>query len=239
MRIILASITIFLLGSCSYKIVEGGVMGGIKLRESLSSNSSIIFGRVKVYDNSNNLSSYKSDIADSCIIFVGNDPSFTNTMFYRYNWPTTGHRANIYKGIFAIQLTQDFEKENLNIACGTENYLRKKNKIIFGPTVITYDSYLRMDMEKPIELSNENNKALYLGDIEISIPVNAAISNINRNLLEGIAHDFIGDYYRFSIKHKIDFSFKITDNFKATSKEIGELLPFLEKDFIFGKAILH
>jgi len=239
MRTTLAIILALLLGSCSsYRFVEGGFTGGIKIRESLNAKSPIIFGRVKVFDNSRNLSDNNTDIADSCIIFVGNDPLVPKTMFYRFNWPNIGNKASVYKGLFAIQLTEDFEKNNLNIACGTEYYARKQSKL-FWDGIVEYRSYLRLDIEKPIIIESGDNKAFYLGDIEISIPANATIANAKKTLGEGMVSDFIGDYYRPAIKSKIDFNSKVVDDFKKTSKDINELLPFLEKDFVFSKAILR
>lgn len=243
MRIILIITISIILQSCvtqNMTKVEGGFMSGIGVRKSVDKKYPIIFGKLSVKDNSKNLSSNNSDISDFCLVFIGNDPMIYNSMFYRYNWPNTGHTSNVYKGLFAFQLTKEnLEAKNFNIACGTEYFARKRNKI-FWNGVVDYDSYIRMNTNKALKLTTDSkNKILYLGDIEISIPDNAIIYNTRRTFLEGLRSDLIGGYYLPAIKHGTNYDLKINDNFKKTSEELVKILPFVKEDFIFEKSIAH
>ena len=242
MRFFLSLLFILSLCSCSsFKVVEGGMLAGIKVKESIEDNYPIIFGKLTVYDKSNNLSAYKNDnISDMCLMFVGNDPMVPRSMFYRYNYPNTGQRSTVYKGIFAIQLNdKDLRDKNLNIACGTEHYARKRSKFWLG--TMEGNSYLRLNVEKPLHINDGSNKAIYLGDIEIIIPNRANIFNAKISFGETFVSDLVGNYYHLSsVKQAITHKIKIKDNFQETSKETIEMLPFLDGKFDFDKdLILH
>ncbi len=243
MRIILIITISTLLQSCvtqNMTKVEGGFMSGIGVRKSVDKKYPIIFGKLSVRDNSKNLSFDNSNISDFCLVFVGNDPMIADSMFYRYNWPNAGQRANVYKGLFAIQLTEEnLEAKNFNIACGTEHFARKRNKILWAG-VVDYGSYIRMDTKKSLKSTTASeNKILYLGDVEISIPDNATIYDAKRTFLEGMASDLIGDYYLPAIKQAINYDLKVKDNFKETSEELVKILPFVKEDFVFEKSIMR
>ena len=241
MRFLLSLLSILFLCSCSsFKVVEVGMLAGIKVKESVKSNYPIIFGKLIVYDKSNNLSAYRDkNISDMCLIFVGNDPMIPRSMFYRYNYPNTGQRSTVYRGIFAIQLNnENLRDKNLNISCGTEHYARKISKLWLGP--LESNSSLRLNVEKPLHIKDGSNKAIYLGDIEIIIPNGANIFNAKTSLGEAFLNDLVGNYYLSSVKQAITHKVKIKDNFEKTSKEIMGILPFIDSKFDFDKdLILH
>lgn len=239
-HIIFVIIASLLLQSCAtqnMKIVEGGFTSGVKVRELADKDYPIIFGKLSVYDHSNNLSPNESNISDSCLVFVGNDPMVPSSMFYGYNWPNIGQSSNVYKGFFAIQLRdQNVGTKNLNVACGTEYYARKRIKF-FWDGIVDYHSYLRIDMEKPLNIKSAlGNKALYLGDVEVFIPDDAIMRDSENTYLEKVLS--VG-YYRTSIERGINHTLRVKDNFKQTSEDLTKILPFVKQDFVFEKSIMH
>ncbi len=220
-------------------VMGGGFMNGTRVKQSVNNNSSIIFGKIEVYDQSNNLSPDKNlDISESCVIFNGDDPLYSKSLFYRYNKPEVGQVSNIHNGLFAFQINEGDLKDvkELNLACGTRHYLEKQIKFFSFLLRLDYKFYLKMDLKRPININSFQGKAFYLGDIKVSLPVDA---NIVQNKATFMKSFFGSNYSRYYIDGRIDASSFVKDNFKKTSDDISKLLPFLTKDFVFEKAVAY
>lgn len=229
-----------ILTSCAGKLIEGGMLSGVRAKQYLNSNTSIIFGKIEVYDKSNNLTPYEDmNISDFCTMFINDDPLYGSSLLYKYNRPESGQTSNIYKGLFAIQVSEeDFQDgKELNLACGTRQSLERVTSFMSGLSLIEPRSYLKMDLKRQVNLSSFEGKAIYLGDMIVSIPKNAAITKEDMNFKTRLTIITIGgSQSRDAMQNKIDSSSVVKNNFKEASKDLIDLFPYIQKDFSLKKA---
>jgi hypothetical protein len=239
-KFIVALILLFLTSCMTGKVIEGAGIRGVKAKESLKNNSSIIFGRIKVYDKSDTLSQHPNkDLSDSCTIYVNNDHMYHDSLFYRYNMPEKGHFSNIYNGLFAIQIDKkDLQNGNqINIACGTKQSLRRTVRFIPDLSIISRHAYLNIDLEKYLNINSFHGEAIYLGDIDVVLPKYAEINKEeDMSFKTKMLIFFLGKsatLSRDAIDYKIDSSAFTKDNYDKTSKDLMKFFPFIQKDFKF------
>jgi hypothetical protein len=81
------------------KVIQGNAMNGVRAKQSVESSSPIVFGKISVYDKSDNITyNTNRDISDYCKVYINDEPLFFyNSLFYKYNRPTSGNKSNILK----------------------------------------------------------------------------------------------------------------------------------------------